>query len=237
MNKRDRPLPSGRISMCNALILRWSLVPLCCGLSALYSRAVFWTSVFIALTTILYNEGAVHGGQWLIRNVLLATGYSAFELGATLVAAKGTSLMSDTILHALTTSYCAVTSSTPARARPYGRVGCVPECRDICDNTAGTGFQGRTWRPRGRATHASHYLTLYRPLRDDCPYACLVRLPRHSVETRPCHAGSIPSALCLRRCALPHSHHDPRRPGLVLVVQRECRCVWLDTLWLILCPL
>jgi len=74
--------------MRNALILRWLLVPICCAISALYSMDALYASISIALSTVLYNECGIHGGHWLIRNVIIALDYASFELGATLVASK-----------------------------------------------------------------------------------------------------------------------------------------------------
>ncbi|CAL1698780.1 unnamed protein product [Somion occarium] len=80
-NKRDRPLPSGRISLKTAQILRWSLVPICWLYSLLYSVEVLCASLGMIAATIVYNELGAHG-QWLTRNVLNGLGVASFELAS-----------------------------------------------------------------------------------------------------------------------------------------------------------
>lgn len=87
LNKRDRPLPSGRISLKNARILRWALVPLCFGVSILYSLEVLYASVAMIASTIVYNELGAHN-QWFVRNLLNGFGVASFEAGTTLVTCE-----------------------------------------------------------------------------------------------------------------------------------------------------
>lgn len=84
LNKRDRPLPSGRISLKNARVLRWALVPLCFAVSILYSLEVLYASIAMVVSTIAYNELGGHN-QWLVRNLLNGFGVASFEAGTTLV--------------------------------------------------------------------------------------------------------------------------------------------------------
>ncbi|KAJ7276813.1 UbiA prenyltransferase family-domain-containing protein [Mycena rebaudengoi] len=86
LNKKDRPLPSNRISTCDAIILRWLLVPVCMGLSAFYSAETVYASIALIFLTIIYNECSAHKRHWLIRNVVNAAGFASFEVGASLVA-------------------------------------------------------------------------------------------------------------------------------------------------------
>jgi len=85
-NKKDRPLPSGRISLEDAKILRWALIPICWAISCLYSVQTFYASVALSFLTMVYNEFGAHAGFWLARNLSVAVCYGSFELGATLVA-------------------------------------------------------------------------------------------------------------------------------------------------------
>lgn len=87
-NKPDRPLPSGRISMQKALLLRWALVPTCFGYSALFSIAILHTSIAFVVLTVLYNELGAHKMNWIVRNIVNALGFGCFGLGASLVAGK-----------------------------------------------------------------------------------------------------------------------------------------------------
>lgn len=86
VNKADRPLPSKRITLENALRLRWALVPACWAVSALYSTQTLCASVFLVAFTVVYNELAAHSGHWLLRNAVNAAGFASFEAGATLIA-------------------------------------------------------------------------------------------------------------------------------------------------------
>ncbi|KAJ6544152.1 UbiA prenyltransferase family [Mycena capillaripes] len=85
MNKQDRPLPSKRMSLSEAFIFRWLLVPVCWALSTCYSVQTLYASIALALLTIIYNEWKASKGHWLVRNVVNAAGFASFEVGATLV--------------------------------------------------------------------------------------------------------------------------------------------------------
>ncbi|KAJ7171158.1 UbiA prenyltransferase family [Mycena filopes] len=86
LNKQDRPLPSCRLSLSQAILLRWALVPLCLGLSGCYSMEAVYASIALVGLTWIYNEGSAHKGHWFIRNTVNAAGFASFEVGATLVA-------------------------------------------------------------------------------------------------------------------------------------------------------
>ena len=88
LNKADRPLPAGRITVQQARVLRWTLVPLCLILSLLYSAQVACASATFIILGIIYNEFHAHAGHWTVRNVMNASGFAALEAGATLVAGK-----------------------------------------------------------------------------------------------------------------------------------------------------
>ena len=87
INKPSRPIPAGRITVHDATILRWALVPTCLACSALYSPQVMWISLPVLLFTTWYNE---HDGdkESLSKNFLTAVLYGLSELGGTLVASK-----------------------------------------------------------------------------------------------------------------------------------------------------
>jgi 4-hydroxybenzoate polyprenyltransferase len=86
LNKSDRPLPSKRITLKNAIILRWVLVPFCLAISIAYSIEAFYASATLALLTALYNEFAGHADNFVVRNMFNAGGTMCFEFGATLLA-------------------------------------------------------------------------------------------------------------------------------------------------------
>ncbi|KAI0066615.1 hypothetical protein BV25DRAFT_1796908 [Artomyces pyxidatus] len=86
VNKGDRPIPSGRMTFRDALILRWLLIPTCFIYSAMYSIETFYASVSLVAFTVIYNEMAAHAGHFIVRNVVNAAGFASFEAGATLVA-------------------------------------------------------------------------------------------------------------------------------------------------------
>ncbi|KAJ7777002.1 UbiA prenyltransferase family [Mycena metata] len=79
LNKPDRPLPSNRLSLPQAILLRWCLVPLCLGLSDCYSVEALYVSIAVVALTFLYNEGSAHRQHWLIRNAVNAAGLACFE--------------------------------------------------------------------------------------------------------------------------------------------------------------
>ncbi|EIM79583.1 uncharacterized protein STEHIDRAFT_69322 [Stereum hirsutum FP-91666 SS1] len=103
-NKPDRPLPAKRISYRNATIMRWALVPLCWGLSALYSSYVLCASVALVAFTVIYDELHAHSGHFAVRNVVNAAGFASFELGSTLISGTDPSRFTSTMLLAISIS-------------------------------------------------------------------------------------------------------------------------------------
>lgn len=87
-NKADRPIPSGRMSLLQARILRWLLVPACLAVSYQFSASVLAASMAVIAITFWYNELGGSGNHWFIRNLLNGIGFGAFETGATLLAGK-----------------------------------------------------------------------------------------------------------------------------------------------------
>ena len=84
-NKPWRPLPSGRITLANALVLKYMTTATCLLLSYSYSPCVLMSSAFLSLLIPLYHE--MHGDQhWLSKNLMNAIGYACFATGSTLVA-------------------------------------------------------------------------------------------------------------------------------------------------------
>ena len=86
-NKNYRPIPAKRITLRNARILRWSLIPLCCLLSACYSIQVVYVSIVLSILGWVYNEGQF-SSPWFSRNLLNAMGLASFEIGACLISGK-----------------------------------------------------------------------------------------------------------------------------------------------------
>jgi len=87
-NKPDRPIPSGRMTLHQVRLLRWSLVPLCWWVSSYYGRSVLYSSVAVVAITYWYNELNGGGRHWLVRNLLNGIGFGAFECGAVLLAGR-----------------------------------------------------------------------------------------------------------------------------------------------------
>lgn len=86
-NKKDRPLPSGLISLRSAILLRWGLAPVCILSSLWYSHEAAVASAAVLALTILYNELG-GSGYFVLKNMLNAAGFASFEWGALLVASK-----------------------------------------------------------------------------------------------------------------------------------------------------
>jgi len=95
-NKKDRPLPSKRITYRNAVILRWALVPACWTLSACYSLQTMYASMALVALTIIYDELGAHAGHWAVRNLVNALGFVSFEVGASLVAGNNRHYLDNT---------------------------------------------------------------------------------------------------------------------------------------------
>ncbi|KAF8177942.1 UbiA prenyltransferase family-domain-containing protein [Mycena galopus ATCC 62051] len=84
-NKPFRPLPSQRITLEQALILRYVCLFVGLSLSATFSLTVFLLNIAFVVSIIVYHN--FHGdGHWLSKNVLNALGYGFLEGGATLIA-------------------------------------------------------------------------------------------------------------------------------------------------------
>ncbi|KAH7890561.1 UbiA prenyltransferase family-domain-containing protein [Phlebopus sp. FC_14] len=95
INKPSRPLPSERITMQNATVLRWMLSPICLAFSALYSPQLAFVSVGMQLFTIWYNE--FDGDKkWASKNILTAIMYGYMEAGGTLAAGRDYSQLGET---------------------------------------------------------------------------------------------------------------------------------------------
>ena len=86
MNKKDRPLPSKRITLETAIALRW-IVPLAnLAWSACYSWQVFYASLASCVVVTAYNEMRLASGHWAGRNASIGLGMSVVEAGACLIA-------------------------------------------------------------------------------------------------------------------------------------------------------
>ncbi|KAJ7631346.1 UbiA prenyltransferase family-domain-containing protein [Mycena polygramma] len=85
-NKPFRPLPSGRVTLQQASILR--RFTLICGLalSALFGLRIFLVNVGYAIVVFMYHD---HGdSHWLSKNIMNAMGYVFFESGSAMIAGK-----------------------------------------------------------------------------------------------------------------------------------------------------
>lgn len=88
VNKAYRPVASGRISLRDALRLRWTLVPVCVAFSLPFGPIAILASFLVAISTILHNELGLHSRSWIVRNFLNGLGLASYELGATAVIGK-----------------------------------------------------------------------------------------------------------------------------------------------------
>ncbi|THH08109.1 hypothetical protein EW145_g2932 [Phellinidium pouzarii] len=92
-NKPYRPLPSGRVSLRTAIILRWILPIVCCVWSASYSTLLLYLGIINCILIIIYDEMGYAAGHWFIRNVLNALGHASLESGACLLAGKDVNVL------------------------------------------------------------------------------------------------------------------------------------------------
>lgn len=95
INKPSRPIPACRITVEDATILRWALVPICLLYSALYSMELMHISLTLILFTVWYNERDGDKNS-LSKNFLTAVMYGLSELGGTLVAGRDHTQVSPT---------------------------------------------------------------------------------------------------------------------------------------------
>lgn len=82
VNKPWRPLPAGRITQAQAVVLRWVVVSLCTWCSAMYGPGVVLSSMGLFVTTYLYDEMGL-AGHHIGKNLCNIAGYTTFEIGAT----------------------------------------------------------------------------------------------------------------------------------------------------------
>ena len=85
-NKKDRPIPSKRIALQTAIILRWVVPFLNLAWSATYSKEVFCASLGFCLIAWAYNDLGLASGHWAGRNICIGIGMAAIEVGACLLA-------------------------------------------------------------------------------------------------------------------------------------------------------
>ncbi|KAI0311110.1 UbiA prenyltransferase family [Amylostereum chailletii] len=103
INKSDRPIPSGRISLDNAIRLRWLSIPICLLLSACYSLETIYGCAGVIILTMLYDDRQ-WSTRWWFKNGLNGLGYASFELGATLIAGANRHALDRTAVRAVLAS-------------------------------------------------------------------------------------------------------------------------------------
>ncbi|KAJ7667539.1 UbiA prenyltransferase family [Mycena polygramma] len=81
-NKPWRPIPTRRITVSQASLLRWALAPICLIMSV--SFGVFDSGIMLALGIFLNNEMGFDR-HWFTRNIANSLGYFAFESGASII--------------------------------------------------------------------------------------------------------------------------------------------------------
>ncbi|KAJ6504033.1 UbiA prenyltransferase family-domain-containing protein [Mycena vulgaris] len=85
-NKPFRPLPSGRLTLRKAKVLRRMVLFFGLALSATYGPQIFLINVGLVILVIIYHD--FHGDtHWLSKNIMNAGGYAFFQSGSTLIAA------------------------------------------------------------------------------------------------------------------------------------------------------
>ncbi|KLO11398.1 hypothetical protein SCHPADRAFT_474344 [Schizopora paradoxa] len=83
-NKSYRPLPAKRITLQNAITLRWALVPICWLVSSYFGRSVLCASIALVAFTMFHNE--LHAHRSMVgKNIATALTLAAFEVGAILI--------------------------------------------------------------------------------------------------------------------------------------------------------
>ncbi|KAF5388376.1 hypothetical protein D9615_000799 [Tricholomella constricta] len=94
VNRPWRPIPSGRITVRQAVVLRWFLVIFCATWSATYGAGTVMATLGLVTVTVLYDEAGFSNGPFT-KNLCNVGGYTAFEVGATrIMGTAATSLPS-----------------------------------------------------------------------------------------------------------------------------------------------
>ena len=88
VNKKWRPIPSGRLSHRTAVILRWLMPFFNLAWSAQYSKEVVLACLGTCIATFIYNEGGAGDGHWAVRNIGNVTVAICLEFGTCLVAGE-----------------------------------------------------------------------------------------------------------------------------------------------------
>ncbi|KAJ3781209.1 UbiA prenyltransferase family-domain-containing protein [Lentinula aff. detonsa] len=81
INRPWRPLPSGRLTVTQAIGLRWSMVCLCMLWSTAYGTEALFATTTLITTTILYDEVGMSKTPFG-KNLCNIGGYTSFEFGA-----------------------------------------------------------------------------------------------------------------------------------------------------------
>ena len=81
-NKPWRPLPAGRVSESQALVLRWVTVLLAFLSSSVYGGALTFTTLGLFILTFAHDELGF-SGYHITKTLCNAGGYVAFAVGAT----------------------------------------------------------------------------------------------------------------------------------------------------------
>ncbi|KAF5335677.1 hypothetical protein D9611_009692 [Ephemerocybe angulata] len=84
-NKPWRPIPSGRISLRNAIIARWISIPACAMLSSYFGSAVLVPCILFTVLVFMYNFFDCDKNGFA-KSLFNGFGYSMMALGTSLVA-------------------------------------------------------------------------------------------------------------------------------------------------------
>ncbi|KAJ7133368.1 UbiA prenyltransferase family [Mycena epipterygia] len=84
INRPWRPLPSGRISQAQAIMLRYLTVLICLFWSSCYGSELVAVTTALIVTTWMYDEGGA-SNTVVGKNFCNVGGYISFELGATMI--------------------------------------------------------------------------------------------------------------------------------------------------------
>ncbi|KAJ7573618.1 UbiA prenyltransferase family [Mycena floridula] len=82
MNHPWRPLPSGRVTQAEAIVLRWVTALFCLLWSCMHGLDMVAVTLTLIVVTWVYNEGGL-AGTVVGKNLCNVGGYITFEIGAT----------------------------------------------------------------------------------------------------------------------------------------------------------
>ncbi|RDX41993.1 hypothetical protein OH76DRAFT_1363608 [Lentinus brumalis] len=112
LNKPWRPIPSKRISLSTARMLRWALLPICFALSCAFGVPV--ACLLLHIGNVCYHDFGF-ASHWVTKSLCNALAYAAFNGGASMVMSADHSVISSTARDAQILNFFLILTTTHAQ--------------------------------------------------------------------------------------------------------------------------